>query len=246
MAEDDTKPDGKDDKSVPPKGKDKDKKWIIIGAVGTIVVAYLAYRDRAASSSTATTTPAATTATDTGTSDGTSSGYGSGNGSGGGLSTAIAGLTTSLQAQQAADAANQATTSTSLATLTSAIASVQAEVAGLNPPSAATSPAASTAATPTAASTAKASTGYGQTTIGGKVYDILGIMSGNSPQDYSGYNVSGGAPVYFQAGSQAPQQGVSEAVVGAQVLTPAIYGANISTTPTHQLGPAPAPAVHAT
>lgn len=82
----------------------------------------------------------------------------------------------------------------------------------------------------------KPSPGFGAESIGGMTYDILGINSAAGPQGFSGYNVSGGAPVYYLApGSTTPQQGTSAAVLGATVLTPSIYGGQISSTPTHQL-----------
>ncbi len=76
--------------------------------------------------------------------------------------------------------------------------------------------------------------GFGNVSVGGTQYTLLGVESGSGPQGYSGYNVSGGAPVYFLApGQQTPTQGTSQAVQGAQVLVPSIYDPNISATANH-------------
>lgn len=86
----------------------------------------------------------------------------------------------------------------------------------------------STPTTPTAGD------GFGQTTIGGVVYDVLGIETSPGAQGYSGYNVGGGAPVFYDApGSTTPTQGTDQAVQSAQVLVPAIYGSQISATANH-------------
>lgn len=89
--------------------------------------------------------------------------------------------------------------------------------------------------TPTTPSTpATPNEGYGQTTIGGTLYDILGIETDPGAQGYLGYNVGGGAPVFYDApGSASPTQGNDQAVQGAQVLVPAIYGSNITATANH-------------
>lgn len=75
--------------------------------------------------------------------------------------------------------------------------------------------------------------GFGQIKVGGTEYDILGIESGVGPQAYSGYNVSGGAPVYYYQQGKTPQQGAGEAVQGAYVLVPSIYGKQISSSANH-------------
>ena len=93
-----------------------------------------------------------------------------------------------------------------------------------------------TQATPAPAPSAPAPSGqgFGQTTVGGQTFDILGINSASGPQGYSGYNVSGGAPVFYLApGSTTPTEGSGQAVVGAEVLVPSIYSPFISETPTH-------------
>ena len=84
------------------------------------------------------------------------------------------------------------------------------------------------------APTAPKQYGYGQETIGGQQFTELGINSANGPQGFSGYNVSGGAPVYFLApGHTTPTQGTGQAIQGAQVLVPSIYDSNVSATPNH-------------
>lgn len=74
--------------------------------------------------------------------------------------------------------------------------------------------------------------GYGQENIGGMNYSLLGIETNTGGKGFYGYNVSGGAPVYFLApGSTSPTQGPKQIVAGAKVLVPSIYDANISATP---------------
>lgn len=91
-------------------------------------------------------------------------------------------------------------------------------------------PSAGTPATDTAAPTY----GYGSESVGGQNYTLLGIETAKGPQGYSGYNVSGGAPVFYLApGQTTPTQGSGQAVPGAQVLVPSIYDPNISTTANH-------------
>lgn len=85
----------------------------------------------------------------------------------------------------------------------------------------------------TAQNTVANQSGYGQEIINGVTYDILGIESQSGAQGYSGYNVGGGAPVFYYEQGHNPAQGGQEAVPGAYVLTPAIYGNQISSNPTH-------------
>ena len=66
-------------------------------------------------------------------------------------------------------------------------------------------------------------------------YTELGIETGSGPQAYSGYNVSGGAPVFYAAPGQTPTQGTGQAKPGSYVLVPSEYNPFVSTTPTHTL-----------
>ena len=76
--------------------------------------------------------------------------------------------------------------------------------------------------------------GYGTTALGGSEYDILGNIG--SGQSYSGYEVGGGAPVYFETpGGGNPSTNLSAAQVaglpaGTEVLTPVSYGGQIGST----------------
>jgi hypothetical protein len=76
--------------------------------------------------------------------------------------------------------------------------------------------------------------GYGTTALGGSEYDILGNIG--SGQAYSGYEVGGGAPVYFEtpAGGN-PETNLNASQVaglpaGTEVLTPVSYGGQIGST----------------
>jgi hypothetical protein len=77
------------------------------------------------------------------------------------------------------------------------------------------------------AGSVNANAGFGETTIGGQSYDILGILSGPKYNDFLGYNVKPGAPVYYSAGGAAPTQGTKQAVTGAQVLVPTAYAGDV-------------------
>jgi Flp pilus assembly protein TadG len=98
-----------------------------------------------------------------------------------------------------------------------------------------------TAATGTTTSTSSSApsappvTGYGETTLGGAAYDVLGDIG--SGQAYSGYEVGGGAPVWFETpGGATPETNLSAAQVaglpaGTEVLTPVAYGGEIGSAP---------------
>lgn len=95
---------------------------------------------------------------------------------------------------------------------------------------------AGTQGTPPAATPAAPATnnGFGQTTIGGQVYDILGnVTNGN----FNGYNVGGGEPVYYNSGgsllTNIGTDQISGLPAGTQVLTVAQAGqqGQISATP---------------
>ena len=79
--------------------------------------------------------------------------------------------------------------------------------------------------------------GYGTTSVGGMSYVNLGTITGAGGA-YSGYNVGGGAPVYYLTpGSSTPQvdltpQAVAALPGGTQVLTPAGYGGAVGSAPT--------------
>lgn len=85
-----------------------------------------------------------------------------------------------------------------------------------------------TPSTPTPSTApAPTSAGFSTTSIGGMTYDLLGINTQGG--GYNGYEVGGGAPVYFLApGSTTPVQGKSQDVAGAQVLVPSIYSTEVS------------------
>ena len=70
-----------------------------------------------------------------------------------------------------------------------------------------------------------------QTALGPMI--ILGKETGNGPQAFTGYNVGGGAPVYY-GNATSLSQGASQAIAGNLVYTPAQYGQFVSATPTHQ------------
>lgn len=141
-------------------------------------------------------------------------------GSSGGTSTdpiAEAGLNTltgQFQQDQASNASAFAGLQAALSNLTSEVGSMQA-----SPPTQA--PAAqSPAATP----------GYGYinvTGIGQSV--ILGTVG--QGQEFTGYNVAGGAPVYFGNASGA-QQGAGAETPGAIAYTPVGYASLVGSTPT--------------
>lgn len=74
--------------------------------------------------------------------------------------------------------------------------------------------------------------GLGQITIGNTQYDILGQITGGTPGNaqFSGYNVGGGAPVFF-GNANAVAQGPQAETVGSYAYTPSQYGTLIGTTP---------------
>ena len=82
--------------------------------------------------------------------------------------------------------------------------------------------------TPTATPTSK-QPGYGiiQTAKGPMV--ILGQETGTGPVAFSGYNVGGGAPVYY-GNTKNLVQGLSQATPGNYVYTPASFGSFVSST----------------
>jgi hypothetical protein len=100
-----------------------------------------------------------------------------------------------------------------------------------------TTPPASTGGTPSSGggvpgASTPAQSGYGQENIGGTEYTLLGYKTGAGSAPYPGYNVGGGAPVFYLApGSTTPTQGFGQAVPSAQVLTPSVYDSWVSSTP---------------
>ena len=79
--------------------------------------------------------------------------------------------------------------------------------------------------------------GYGTSTIGGTQYIDLGSINANSTDNYTGYNVGGGAPVfYLPPGASSPVtnltgQAVDQLPAGTQVLTPSSSASQVSSGP---------------
>jgi hypothetical protein len=191
--------------------KQKHHTQLILVAVGIagVIVTWLIYRSRSSTSSTTATTTTPTNTT------GTVAGA-SGSGSDP-YADALAG-----QNQQAISGLSQLITS-----LQSEVSTMQASPAPAPAPAAA-------APTPTTSSN-----GFGQTTIGGKVFDILGNVTNGL---FNGFNVGGGEPVYYNtpAGLEtniSPTQ-ISALAPGTQVLTIAQAGQQ------GQIGATPVSAEH--
>lgn len=113
---------------------------------------------------------------------------------------------------------------------------------GINPgvpmqPVTGSTPPASTGGTPSGgggvpSASTPSQVGYGQENIGGTEYTLLGYKTGTGSAPYPGYNVGGGAPVFYLApGSTTPTQGYGQAVPSAQVLVPSIYDPWVSAQP---------------
>ena len=86
--------------------------------------------------------------------------------------------------------------------------------------------------TPGATTPTESTAGYGQQMIGGTQYTLLGYKTGGGSAPYPGYNVGGGAPVFYLApGSTTPTQGFGQAVPSAEVLTPSAYDSWVSPKP---------------
>ncbi len=80
----------------------------------------------------------------------------------------------------------------------------------------------------TGTGTAAPRQGFGQTTIGGVVYDILGTVGQAGPI----YQVGNGSPVFFAPAGQNPTQGSKyEKTPGALILTPTSYSPFVSSAP---------------
>lgn len=108
-----------------------------------------------------------------------------------------------------------------------------ASVSGLNfRYSAASAPAASTTPSPTAAqapASSPANVGMGIVTTAQGQMIWLGTIT--APTTFTGYNVGGGAPVYY-GNAQTLKTGTANIYPGADVYTPVAYASLVSKTPT--------------
>jgi len=105
------------------------------------------------------------------------------------------------------------------------------------PPTGGTLPPITVASTSTSTSAGSTSStasgpGYGTVTIGGQTFNLLGYTTGGN---FTGYNVGGGAPTFFQTPGGSPQTNLTAAQVaalpaGTAVLTPSTYASQIGST----------------